>query len=141
MVKARYKNHLIEKIKVFCRAQYKLLPSEDFKLGEGHFNRKCHMNTVQKIYEKKAVKVHLVVIFSSTIDPIVHFINEDENGEFVDNTIGWEWEFYNYYYIKEVSKSEFDGIGYLLTDTKEMLFDQVSNKFLSMLFGINSDIV
>lgn len=140
-MKNKYINSIYEKVKNYCRTNYQHLDSNKFVLGQGLFNRKCHMNSVQRVKEGKASKVILTIIFTSNFDPMVHFINIDENGKYVDNTLGWEWECYNYYMIKELSEQEFDVVGGLLSDTKDFLVRVNSNKLLNKIFRIDEDIL
>lgn len=140
-LKTKYKNNVLAAIADYCKVNFRLLPKEKFKLGQGIYNLKCHMNTVQKVKEKNAEKVLLCVIMNSSDDPIVHFINMDKSGNYIDNTLGWEWEYYDYYLIKEINQDEFSYIGSVLLKTKKVILESCSNKILNTLFSVGPEII
>lgn len=66
----------------------------------------CHKNSVHEAIKNKDDSVVMCMYIDGDY-PIIHFINQDKNGHYVDNTLG-EWsEKYNYYFIKLINKDEF----------------------------------
>ncbi len=114
------------KIVNYVKSNYKLLDSSKFLNGKTYCNHRCHLNAVQEAYEN-GDKVFLVVCIGNG-EVIVHFINQDSKGHYIDNTLGWYGkELYDYYLVKEVSKSEYKTIWNLLTNTKKMLINTNSS--------------
>ena len=114
------------KIVNYVKSNYKLLDSSKFLNGKTYCNHRCHLNAVQEAYEN-GDKVFLAVCIGNG-EVIVHFINQDSKGHYIDNTLGWYGkELYDYYLVKEVSKSEYKTIWNLLTNTKKMLINTNSS--------------
>jgi len=59
----------------FVVANYEKLDDKDLVMGELPWNFKCHLNSVQKVLEKKAEGVWSCVAIDLQGNPIVHFIN------------------------------------------------------------------
>lgn len=117
-----------------------LIRLDDFILGEAPFNNKCHKNSVQKFKEDKSQKVILCYAFDKGDYQCVHFINKNVDGKYVDNTWGWIYKYYDYYFIKEVSEDECDTIWDLLSDTKKSLINVNCNFIEKMIYG-NENII
>ena len=111
-------------------------------LGDAPFNRRCHLNSVQKAKEGNAEKTYLCfTIDRDDNSQCVHFINQLENGKYQDNTWGWLYEQTDYYIIREVNKNEYNKIWNLLSDTKKALFNLHSSWFDRNVLRIKSDII
>lgn len=121
------KKNIYKKIKRYIVCNTKL-NKDDFILGEAPFNSRCHLNSVQKVKENKAEKVILCYAIDKNSDfQCVHFINKNVHGKYIDNTWGWMYEFYNYYFLKEVDESEYNDIGKLLSDVREKIYNANCN--------------
>ena len=115
-------------IRDYAKAHYRKLDTNEFVLGEAPFNRRCHINAVQKIKEGKAEKVFLC--FTIDLDSnsqCIHFINQLEDGKYQDNTWGWLYTHTEYYIIKEVAKEEYNTIWDILTCTKQSLVNMFAS--------------
>jgi hypothetical protein len=118
------------------------LNHKDFILGDILYNNRCHLNSVQKVKMGKASKIYLCyVIDKDNEHSMVHFINQLENGKYQDNTLGWIYQTYNYYVIKEVNETEYDTIWNVLTNTKEDLLAHNSNWFDRNILKITKEII
>lgn len=53
----------------------------------------------------------------------MHFINKNSDEKFVDNTWGWTYEFYDYYFLRELYESEYNNISDLLNDVRKIIYD------------------
>jgi len=138
-----YLDFIHKKMLKYIQENYILLSPNNFKMGDIIYNQRCHLNAVQNILENKSKSVHLVVTYNKNDDEmpfIIHFINKDENDKWVDNTWGWCYKFYDYYYIKEVKETEFDTIGNILRDTKKEFLNKFSNKILNEIFNVKYNI-
>lgn len=113
----------------FVCANYKKVTHE--KIVKAKFalsNSACHFNAVAAVNGGRADKVWL--IWGGKENGVIHFINSLK-GEFFDET----WNHYdnqNYYIIRQVDPSEFEGIYDLLAATKRMMFN-VNGSFLDRL--------
>jgi len=127
--------NILERIRKYVITNYTKLNIENFILGDAPFNRKCHLNAVQKIKEGKVEKVILCIAIDKNDDSqCIHFINQLKDGEYQDNTWGWLYEQTDYYVIREVDKSEYDEINKLLENTRKMLINLHSNWFERFIF-------
>ena len=127
-----YKEKVKDKIYNYVKTNYTKISNDDFVLGAMPYNFRCHLNSVQAIHEKKADKVFLVIAIErdNYKNIIVHFINQQKNGKYIDNTWGWTHKHWNYYIIREIEESEFNNITVILTSTQTMLVENHSNSFL-----------
>ena len=132
----KYKEIVRKRIKTYCESTYEKILKDDMKMGKGLFNHRSHINAVQAIEDGLAKKVYSVVAIDRS-SVVVHYINKDDKGLFVDNTLGFEYEKYDYYIVKKIKKSEFDTMDSNLMELKKMLLTLHSNGFLRWLFRID----
>ena len=134
------KDKILNRIRNYVETNYKKIDEDRFILGDLTFNYKCHLNSVQKIKEGKAIKVYsCVAINKNSKDVIVHFVNQLKNGEYQDNTWGWIYDEYDYYIVKEIIPEEQEKIGKQLLELKEFLVNSNSNKFERFIGRIRVD--
>lgn len=131
-----YKKKIKRKIESFCKTNYLKIDKTQMRMGNGLFNQRCHLNAVQMVKNKQCDEVYLCIILNDNEFPIVHFINKDEKG-YQDNTLGWEFEKYNYYIVKKVDPSEFNDIENMLMETKRSLISLCSSNFINKLISID----
>ena len=74
--------------------------------GKCRFNFQCFDNAVHEAYENSWDKVALVVYIANKC-PIIHCININEKGEFVDNTLGHICREKEYYFVRYIMEEEF----------------------------------
>lgn len=136
----KYKEKVINRIVRHCKTIYTPIDSEDMILGDLLFNRKCHLNAVQRVKEGKAEEVYLCVcIAKENNDTIVHFINKDKDGKYVDNTLGWCYKAYTYYIVRKIEEYEYNSVSDILGDMKKELVFKHSNKVMRRLAKIDYD--
>lgn len=136
------KENILLAIRKYITTNYKKLNIDDFEIGDAPFNKRCHLNSVQKVKEGKAEKVFLCFsIDKDNNSQCVHFINQLENGKYQDNTCGWLYEHSEYYLMKEIDKTEQEKIWDILMNTKEMLINLHSNRFLRFIYRIDTDVI
>jgi len=136
-----YKNKIKQRIENYCTVHFDKLSKDHMKLGKGLFNHRCQYNAVQQVKEGGFKEVYLCVCCNSSNYPVVHFINKDKDGIYVDNTLGWKYELYDYYIIKKLDESEFESIDKILNDTKADLLNKHSNPLIRWFMRIDySDI-
>jgi hypothetical protein len=114
---------------------------DGFIMGAGIWNYKCHVNSVQAVKEGKAERViACITVFNNDWkEIIVHFVNQLEDGHYQDNTWGFEFDQYRYYYVKEVDPIEFNEIENVLDGLQKTLIKNHSSWFLRKLYGIKLD--
>lgn len=90
--------------------------------GKCRYNNRCHLNSVNDAYEMKVYRVALVLTMMDKGFPIVHMVNIDKEGRYVDNTLGI-WSTYNrkYYFVKYIEKNDLFNVGSILGDYKKEL--------------------
>ncbi|MDM0660014.1 hypothetical protein QTH47_12890 [Clostridium perfringens] len=132
----KYKEKVINRIIRHCMVYYEPIDKKNMKMGEMPYNRRCHLNAVQNVKEGKAKSVHLCVCIDGN-DVIVHFINRDKEGYFVDNTLGWGYKNLDYYRIRRIDPIEYDDISKILDSTKEELVFEHSNSIMRKLTNID----
>lgn len=134
------KSDVFQRIRTYIKSNYQLLDIKNFVLGEAPFNRRCHINSVQKVKEGKATKVFLCfAIDKDNNSQCIHFINQLEDGKYQDNTWGWVYENTEYYLIREVNKIEQQKVWNVLSDTKKSLLYLHSNWLERFIFRIKPD--
>jgi hypothetical protein len=138
-----YKEKIYKNVREYCSSNYQYIDSKEFQLGDNPFNRRCHLNSVQKIKEGKAKEVYLCVAWDKDDKiPCVHFINKLDNDKWQDNTWGWLYERNIYYIIKKISEQEYEYIWDILNDTKKSLTKLNSNRFMRwLLYNKRNDII
>jgi hypothetical protein len=134
------KKDIINRIKTYTKTSYIKLNISDFILGEAPFNKRCHLNSVQKVKEGRAEKVFSCIAIDKDDGSIcVHFINQTKDGKYVDHTWGWLYEQTDYYIIREIEESEYSRIWTILADTKKSLINLHTTWFERKLLRIKYD--
>lgn len=135
----KYRERIMNNIANQCRLLYTPIDKKEMVLGELKYNMKCHLNSVQAIKENIAEKVYLVIAINENNKSIVHFINRDQEGYFIDNTLGWLYEELDYYIVREIKPNEFSRIGDILNFMKKYLVNNNSNWLLRKIHKIEYD--
>lgn len=78
----------------------------DVKSGKCRFNFRCQMNTVHEALNHKDDRIAMCFYIDGNY-PIIHFLNVDSDGNFIDNTLGRWSERYVFYFIRFVDKTDF----------------------------------
>lgn len=113
--------NIIDKIvENFVKATYNKI---EVKSGNCRFNQKCHLNSVHEALNNNEDKLAMAYCHSEKYDDyFVHFINVNNDGEFIDNTLGRWSEIYEYYFIRYINKSDYFDIDSIFNAyNKEML--------------------
>lgn len=135
----KYKNSVKRKIQSYCGTTFERIPKSQMKLGKALFNHRCQLNAVQQVKKGKMTEVYSCVCMSDSTFPVIHFVNKDKNGMYVDNTLGYQYEYYDYYIIKKIDESEFHKMDDILMDTKRSLINIHSNKMINKLFKVTEE--
>lgn len=133
---SNYKKTIRNKISDFSKITYNKIDKNDMQIGESYFNNRCQYNAVQSVKTGKSKEVYLCVVIDEDNYPVVHFINKNED-KYIDNTLGYMFEYYDYYIIRKVYEDEFKNIGDLLEKVKDMLLDKYVNRIIRKLFKLN----
>ena len=74
--------------------------------GVCRWNYHCQMNTVHDALNDGHSKIAMC-FYLEEMRPIIHFLNFDDEGKFVDNTLGRWSERYDYYLVRFIEKESF----------------------------------
>lgn len=133
----KYRNKIKKSIEEYCETNYEKINRDNMRLGRGLFNHRCQHNAVQQVKEGLMEEVYMVVCISGSEYPVVHFINKDNEGFYIDNTLGYLYDVYDSYIIRKIDPSEFNKMNDLLMNTKKSLITIHSSKFLNKILRIN----
>jgi hypothetical protein len=134
------KQAINKRIQKYCISHFQKLNPNDFVIGDAPLNSRCHLNSVQKVKEGKAVKVFSCYTFDRSSNmQCIHFINQLENGKYQDNTWGWLYEWCDYYIIREVAPDEYSHIWDALENTRESIVKINSSHFERLIFRIKPE--
>lgn len=102
------------------------------KSGKCRYNFRCQMNAVHEAINNKEKKIAMCIYIHDNY-PIIHFINVDKRGKFIDNTLGnWSVK-YDYYLIRYIKKKDFYDIDDIFTEYRKEIRTYLSplTKFFS----------
>lgn len=137
-----YRNKILKDINKYCKLNYNKIKDCRLVLGTGLFNRRCHYNSIQSVIEEKSVGVFLcIAIKKDDSDIFVHVINKYNHDHFQDNTLGWRYEQFDYYYIRTIKREEYNDIDKIVKDAKKLIIERCTNKITRFLFNITQDII
>lgn len=85
------------------QSEYILAHFEKIKVssGRGLFNLRCFSNVVQYAKEKKQSHIVLVFILDGK-QVILHCVNIDSKGRYIENTLGYQSEDWDYFFVKRI---------------------------------------
>lgn len=99
--------HFNKKAKKFIKNMIiATMPKINVKSGKCRYNFRCQMNAVHEVLNKNQDKIAMCFYFDDE-HPIIHFINVNDKGEYVDNTLGRWSETFDYYLIRLIDKDSF----------------------------------
>ena len=81
------------------------LPKIQVKSGSCRYNFRCHNNAVHDALNAGNEKIAMAFYFDE--QPIIHFLNVENDGTFVDNTLGRWSEIHSYHLIRYIGKEDF----------------------------------
>lgn len=90
------------------------------KSGICRYNFRCHNNAVHDALNNNDEKLAMCFYIDEDY-PIIHFINIDKEGGYIDNTLGRWSEKYEYYLIKEIGKEDFFSISNIFQEYRKEL--------------------
>lgn len=76
---------------------------------QGLFNYRCFDNAVEynRLYSCGVVEV----MYFDGKYPVLHYLNVDSNGTYLETSLGWKADIYEYYKIRKVDQIHFEEIG------------------------------
>lgn len=90
------------------------------KAGVCRYNFRCQNNAVHDAINDKQDKIAMCIYFYGE-HPIIHFINVNKDGEYIDNTLGHWSATYDYYLIKYIENNSFFNIDKIFTEYRKEL--------------------
>lgn len=103
---------------------------------QGMFNYRCHENSIEFARINPDHKVVETIYIDSAGLPILHYVNQAPDGTYLDTTLGYKAEFYEYYFLRVIHPNDYKAMGWLFDNT----VDYWSNKYLKWwhkLLGIS----
>lgn len=100
-------NRAQEQLKRWIRTRYetiKPIPTQ------GLFNYRCHLNTVEYSRVHKCSIVETIYIDTDQL-PILHYLNVDSNGAYLETSLGFQADRNEYYRIREINPDDYGNIG------------------------------
>ena len=115
----------MENVENVAKAQvYNMLKTDHQKIevisGECRYNYRCQMNAVHEAINRKDSEIAMCMYIEGN-HPIIHFINVDEDGKFIDNTLGNWSSIYDYYLIRKIEKKDFFNVNNIFTEFRREL--------------------
>jgi hypothetical protein len=105
-MRGKYRKKIKKRIDKYCETNYEKISKENMIMGKGLFNQRCQLNAVQQVKENNANEVYMVLCSNEATYPFVHFINKNDD-KYIDNTLGWELDVYDYYIIRKIDETEY----------------------------------
>ena len=90
------------------------LPKIKVKSGSCRYNFRCQMNAVHDALNNDEEQIAMCFYITEGY-PIIHFININKNGEYIDNTLGRWSERNEYFLIKKIDKEDFFDVNTIFT--------------------------
>jgi len=90
------------------------MPKITVKSGLCRYNYRCQLNAVHDALNDDQDKIAMCFYFKDS-RPIIHFINVDNEGNYIDNTLGRWSETFDYYLIRFIEKKSFFKIEKIFT--------------------------
>lgn len=105
-------------------------------IGLGIYNNSCMYNAVNKCMSgESAAVVECVVVDSDKVT--AHYINMQEDGSFIDYTLGWHYSGCDYRLVRYVPQTEWGSINRSLINLKKKICEPV--KRVKSLFCIDDN--
>lgn len=96
------------------------MPKIKVTSGNCRYNFRCHNNSVHDALNDGNEKIAMCFYIDDDY-PIIHFINVDNDSNYIDNTLGRWSERYEYYLIKDIDKVDFFSISDIFKEYREEL--------------------
>jgi hypothetical protein len=90
------------------------MPKIKVKAGVCRYNFRCQLNSVHDALNDEQDKIAMCFYFDESY-PIIHFLNVDNEGNYIDNTLGRWTETFDYYLIRTIEKDSFFKINDIFT--------------------------
>lgn len=88
--------------------------------GVCRYNFRCQNNAVHDAINEKHDKIAMCIYFDGDY-PIIHFINVNKSGKYIDNTLGNWATTYDYYLIRYIEKNSFFDVNKIFTEYRKEL--------------------
>ena len=107
MIKSWIKSRAQKNLVRFVKSRYDVIKPIP---KQGLFNRQCHNNSVEysQIHDCGIVET----IYIDNGEPILHYLNTDNNGIFLETTLGWKAGTLEYYKIREIHSDDYFNISH-----------------------------
>ena len=104
----------------------------EVKPGKCRYNFRCQYNAVHEAIEQKQKRIAMAMYIDEGY-PIIHFLNVDRRGKFIDNTLG-HWSTQNeYFFIKYIDEVDYFKVDSIFTSYRKELQRKLT--FFTRLFS------
>ncbi len=111
----------------------KNLTKIEVKPGRFMGNQKCYQNTRQELEVEPTYTAVSCLAFKPDGKWVnLHFVNKTVDGTFIDNTLGYQANFFTYYTLKEYTKEELDN--YSENKVYPKIVDDLQDHYLETWF-------
>jgi len=100
--------------------------------GKCRYNFRCHMNAVHDAIDNDEKRLALCMYIHGD-HPIIHFVNIDKDGTYIDNTLGHWSSAHKYYFVRDVKEKEFFDVNSTLSTFRYELRNKLT--FFTKLFS------
>ena len=86
---------------------------------QGLFNFRCYENAVEYARLNPDHKVIEVMYLESGPSAVLHYINQDPDGNYLETTLGFRADSVEYYKLREIPVADYPNIGWVFNTTLE----------------------
>lgn len=126
-IRDRFNIRLKQWLTVHCQ----LVTGKEILMGIAPINYKCYYNTVQKVKEGADLEVWACIYWDNDTNNayVLHFLNRDKDGNFIENTLGYLKDENSYYILRQFREPEFDHVAGYFSN----MLDYFNSTFLTPL--------
>jgi hypothetical protein len=126
-------NEAQEKLKRFIRTRYEIIKPIPI---QGLFNFKCHLNAVEynRVHDCAIVET---IYIDPCMKPILHYLNVDSKGTFLETSVGYQTKENEYYKIRIIDPNDYMNISNEFAQSLESWNEQFVGWFGRKILRIN----
>lgn len=125
---------MVKRVRELYPLKLHITPNNEMAL----YNRKCFMNAIEAVNLGKATGVVECVLICGENEPVLHYINMDADGNYIDYTLGRQFLSYDYHYIRSIKETDYDNIWSIFRKARFDLVCTVTPRFITKLLPINN---
>ena len=127
------RKRMAKRVRELYPLKLRITPNNEMAL----YNRKCHLNAIEAVNIGKATGVVECVVICDENEPILHYINIDAEGNYIDYTLGRQFLSFDYHYVRLIKETDYDNIWNIFRKAKFNLVSTVTPRFITKLLPTN----